>query len=639
LTVDEEAVAQLRVRAELLDAIEQAVIATDLQGRITYWNHFAERLYGWNASDVVGRNIEDVTPSEMSREQATTIMERLRSGQSWSGEFQVRRRDGTRFPALVTDTPLRGASGELVGVVGISSDLTEAKNAQHALEAALAREQDATLRATESLTLLDVLVGSAPIGIVFFDSRLRFVRLNQALADMDGLPLEAHVGRTVREVMPELADRVEPALLRVLTTGEPLRDVVVETAPVTQPDAPRAWRTSCYPVRGASGEIVGVGAIAVDITQQQQLEADREYLLKSEREQRARLREILDALPEAVVIAERASGTFTLANRASLRVMGVDFTGRIVPGATEHAFNPRHLDGSPLDSDELPLHRALRGEKVSAAQYIYHNDADNRDVPLLINGAPLHDSAGNVVGALCVFQDISAMRDLDRQKDEFLGAVSHDLQQPLAIIKGRTQLLLRQLQQESLEHNRLGKSLASIESTVDDMGGLLAELLDATRLQMGRPLELRLETTELVSLLGEIVASWTSVAAAPLITLETELRSMVLTADPVRVRRVISNLLSNAVKYNRDHAPISVRLTRDRGEAVIEVEDHGMGIPERDIPRIFERFFRAQNVGRTSIGSGIGLAGARQIVLDHGGSIDVHSREGLGSTFVVRLPL
>jgi two-component system phosphate regulon sensor histidine kinase PhoR len=113
----------------------------------------------------------------------------------------------------------------------------------------------------------------------------------------------------------------------------------------------------------------------------------------------------------------------------------------------------------------------------------------------------------------------------------------------------------------------------------------------------------------------------------------------VLTADPVRVRRVISNLLSNAVKYNRDHAPISVRLTRDRGEAVIEVEDHGMGIPERDIPRIFERFFRAQNVGRTSIGSGIGLAGARQIVLDHGGSIDVHSREGLGSTFVVRLPL
>ena len=126
----------LRFQAHLLDTVEQAVIATDLEGRITYWNHFAERLYGWPAAEAVGRDILEVTPADTSGAQAAEIMVRLAAGETWSGEFNVRRRDGTIFPAAVTDTPIQDESGRLVGVVGVSDDLTERKRGEAAVNAA-----------------------------------------------------------------------------------------------------------------------------------------------------------------------------------------------------------------------------------------------------------------------------------------------------------------------------------------------------------------------------------------------------------------------------------------------------------------------------------------------------------------------
>jgi PAS domain S-box-containing protein len=123
-------------QAHLLDTVEQAVIATDLNGVVTYWNRFAETLYGWQAEETVGRNIIEVTPANGSLEQASEIMSRLRRGESWSGEILVRRRDGTAFPAMVTDSPILDEQGKLIGIVGVSIDITEHKRAETALREA-----------------------------------------------------------------------------------------------------------------------------------------------------------------------------------------------------------------------------------------------------------------------------------------------------------------------------------------------------------------------------------------------------------------------------------------------------------------------------------------------------------------------
>ncbi|HEU4596866.1 MAG TPA: CHASE domain-containing protein [Pyrinomonadaceae bacterium] len=122
-------------QARLLDTVEQAVIATDLEGRIIYWNDYAGKLYGWAAAEAVGRPIVEVTPADTSREQAAEIMESLLDGKAWSGEMTLRRRDGTTFPALVTDTPIHDDKGKLVGTVGVSVEITERKRLEAQLRA------------------------------------------------------------------------------------------------------------------------------------------------------------------------------------------------------------------------------------------------------------------------------------------------------------------------------------------------------------------------------------------------------------------------------------------------------------------------------------------------------------------------
>ncbi|MBW3623293.1 MAG: PAS domain S-box protein [Armatimonadetes bacterium] len=118
---------EIRFQARLLDAVEQGVIATDLQGKILFWNRRAETLYGWSAQEVRGRNILEVTPSLSSRAEAESIMARLREGENWSGEFQVQRRDGTPFWVTVTNSPVLDSEGRLVGIIGVSSDLSPRK--------------------------------------------------------------------------------------------------------------------------------------------------------------------------------------------------------------------------------------------------------------------------------------------------------------------------------------------------------------------------------------------------------------------------------------------------------------------------------------------------------------------------------
>lgn len=120
-------------QAQLLDTIGQAVIATDTEGKITYWNKAAEEMYGWSKPEILGKNVLRITPSQKSRKQGENVMKTLRQGKTWSGELMVQRKDGTEFPALVTDSPLYNESGKFIGVIGVSSDITERKKADNKL--------------------------------------------------------------------------------------------------------------------------------------------------------------------------------------------------------------------------------------------------------------------------------------------------------------------------------------------------------------------------------------------------------------------------------------------------------------------------------------------------------------------------
>ena len=202
-------------QAQLLDAVGQAVIATDMQGKVTYWNRAAKRLYGWSADEVMGRPIVEVTPSEELAQQAQEIMSDLMAGRSWTGEFLVRRKDGTTFPAMVTDTPVRDERGELVAIIGVSTDITEFKETEQ-LRRSEERFRSLIQNATDIITLLDAngtvryvspaverVTGYKPeeqVGINAFDAvhpddRQRALEISREILNRPGihLPLEFRV--------------------------------------------------------------------------------------------------------------------------------------------------------------------------------------------------------------------------------------------------------------------------------------------------------------------------------------------------------------------------------------------------------------------------------------------------------------
>jgi signal transduction histidine kinase len=174
------------------------------------------------------------------------------------------------------------------------------------------------------------------------------------------------------------------------------------------------------------------------------------------------------------------------------------------------------------------------------------------------------------------------------------------------------------------------------------MAAQIGELLDAARMRAGEPLELFRRPTDLVALSYRVAARAQTIATNHAIDVVAEVPELEGDWDALRLERVLGNLLANAVKYSPDGGLVEVRVAREEhgGEpwARLEVRDHGIGIPAADLPHIFEPYRRASNVGVVE-GEGLGLAGAKQIVEQHGGTIAVESHEGEGARFTVRLRL
>jgi PAS domain S-box-containing protein len=235
----------------------------------------------------------------------------------------------------------------------------------------------------------------------------------------------------------------------------------------------------------------------------------------------------------------------------------------------------------------------------------------------------------------------SAVRDRDR----LLSIVVHDLRNPLASIQGAAQLLARRLaRNEPLDRERLSQMIEQIDRSAVRMNSLITEILDFSQMQAGVRLALSNRPTDLVELVGRVVEECRQNSPKHQIVFAAEVTTLVGEWDPPRLERIIANLLDNAVKYSPPGSAIRVEIQRANpagapGRATVTVTDQGAGIPTADLPHVFEWYRRGTNVETWTTGTGIGLAGARQIVEQYGGTITVESVEGQGSTFTVVLPL
>jgi signal transduction histidine kinase len=255
--------------------------------------------------------------------------------------------------------------------------------------------------------------------------------------------------------------------------------------------------------------------------------------------------------------------------------------------------------------------------------------------------------AAAVIESRRLLQQVAEARvraEAERLKDQLLASISHDLRNPLTAVGATAQLLRRRLDRAgTIDPERLRASVASIETSAGQMARLVDQLLDYARVQLDRPLDLNRQPTDLVELTRRVVAAHETASERHQLRLEATEPSLVGRWDQDRLERVLQNLLGNAIKYSPAGGAVHVHLRRERTPttdwAVVSVQDEGLGIPTAELPRIFEPFHRASNVSGQIPGTGIGLATARQVIEQHGGTIVVNSEEGRGSTFTLRLPL
>ena len=223
-------------------------------------------------------------------------------------------------------------------------------------------------------------------------------------------------------------------------------------------------------------------------------------------------------------------------------------------------------------------------------------------------------------------------------REELFFVISHDLKNPLGAIKGTAQLILKRADEmRPRPDTRIIEGIKRIETSAAKMNMLINELLDFARLQANQSIDLQRANVDLVSLARQSVDEYRGITRHH-ITLETTLPALTGYWDAFRIERVLANLLSNAIKYNPP-GKITITIEREGHWAIMSVQDKGAGIPATELPHIFEWFRRAENISSRISGAGIGLASSRQAVEQHGGTLTVQSKEGIGSTFTVRLPL
>ncbi len=490
-------------------------------------------------------------------------------------------------------------------------------------------------------------------GVVLYGAGGRALALNGAMRALLGLdPADDYAAQPFRERADRLhlctADGIPlpmdawPAarLLRGETlSGEEVPDLLIHALDGHE----RIISASGAPLRDATGAASGAVAVYHDVTERRRLER----LAAADRD---RLQQVVDVLPGGVLIAD-AAGRFVLANRVAREVFGPDLVGQPLPADDQQReaherYEARYGDGLLVLSGELPLRRSLDGEVVRGARIVIRHAGTGGDTPFLFNSAPLYDAGGALAGAVAVFQDISDIQAMERAREEFLSSASHDLKTPLTSIRGQAQLARRRLARlastDGVDITPIDSSLARIDVATGRMLALINELVDLTRARLGTPLELDRRPTDLVALVAASVAQHEGPDARRIV-MEAAEPALWAPVDAARLGRVVDNVLSNALKFSPDGGEVRVRVGREPSAggsvAVIAVTDRGVGVPAADLPHIFERFQRAGNVAGRIEGTGIGLASARHIVEQHGGSIAVESVEGAGSTFTVRLPL
>jgi len=294
--------------------------------------------------------------------------------------------------------------------------------------------------------------------------------------------------------------------------------------------------------------------------------------------------------------------------------------------------------GAEIGGRGSPLHQAMEtGQRVSPIETTISGRWGVRDV--LEGVTPLHDASGEVFGYLLSFADITRLKEVDRLKSSIVANVSHELRAPLASIKAYTELLLDELEGDDRDLRQ--RFLTVIDRETDRLTGLIGDLLDLSRLEAGQ-FVMKKDPLHVGEIVADVLGLFDIQAQERKISLHADIQPDLppILADRELLNMLIKNLVGNAIKFSNQGGRVDVVARREDANLILSVIDQGVGIPPDDLPHIFEKFYRVWSTTESGIeGVGLGLVLAKEAAEAHGGQVEVESELGVGSRFIVTLPI
>ena len=618
--------AQLLLRS-VVDSSSEMMAVFDPQGRYLAFNRAyrdeIEALVGIRIR--LGMRLADVLASQPEDQaKSLELLSRALEGDEFTTVLSFGDPSRRRKVFELTGSRIVDEQQVPLGACAIIRDVTDRVRAEEELEQ----------RVDERTAELSSLLEHAPVGLAFFDREARYARVNQVLADMNGMPMEAHVGVRVADLLPAVASQTLPSIEQVFVSGQPVESLEVSGRTPRTPERERVWLVDLFPVRDPGGAVRLVGAVVTDVTERKAAERD---LLERE----AGFRRLANTLPQLAWTAD-AEGVVDYYNERHREFRGFSrgddgtWTWRPVLHPEDVARTARAwAEAVRTGADYEIEHRVQR----TGGEFRWY----------LSRATPLRDDAGQVVRWYGTATDIEAqkraearLRKADRRKDEFLGMLGHELRNPLAALMSGLEVWRRMAPADDA---RLARVRETMVRQAQQLRRLIDDLLDVTRVTRGKvtlerkPLDLRRVTEAAVVGAREQLA-----ARHQRLVVECDPEPLPVLGDALRLEQAVANLLSNASKYTPEGGRIEVRAVRasDRADAaLVAVRDTGIGLSPEDAENAFDMFWQRDTSSvRSQGGLGLGLPLVRTLVELHGGRVEVHSEgPGQGSEFVVRLPL
>lgn len=293
-------------------------------------------------------------------------------------------------------------------------------------------------------------------------------------------------------------------------------------------------------------------------------------------------------------------------------------------------------DGRVLPFLEWPPYRAMNGQRVNNIECSVLTP-DGVITEMLVSATPIRTEKGKPARTLTFSRDVTEMRRLERAKDQFIQVIAHELRNPLSAVKGLSELIKLKIDPESW--STIGRYLDLIGDQIDRLGTLVNEIINAYRVSSGR-LPLDLQSVNLAATILNVTQVYQDNATGHRVVTRFEGKADIFVdADPRRLSEVFENLLGNAFKYSSPGSTVFIILQEEPESVLVRVEDEGIGIPPGQLERVFEGFFRSDNLkGRDPGGLGLGLYICRDIVRRHNGELWAENRPERGTAMCIRLP-